>query len=76
MAYRDTLQLYDELIAAGIPEAQARAQAKQLGEVAMEQNGMLNVLEKIEKDMYWMRIIGAAMTVTFFSNGFFMWLAK
>lgn len=31
MKYKDTLALYDELIASGTPDAQARAQAGQLG---------------------------------------------
>ncbi len=69
MQYKDTLELYDELIAGGASESAARIQAKQLGDVG-------NALKQLGNDMFWMRIIGGAMTVTFFSNGFFMWLAK
>ncbi len=46
MSYKDTLELFDELVAGGASEA--RAQAKQLG-------GIGDILERIEKDLFWMR---------------------
>lgn len=87
MSYKDTLTLYEELVAAGTPVPQAKIQAHQmgamgdyLGEAINDLNttvrGVNTRLDKIETDMFWMRLIGGAMTVTFFSNGFFMWLAK
>jgi hypothetical protein len=69
MKHKDTLTLYEELVASGISDTQAKIQAHQLG-------GVTDCLEEIKKDMWWMRAIGAAMTVAFFSNGFFMWLNK
>ncbi len=87
MEIKDTLTLYNEFKASGMPEEQAQIQAHQLGALSntLEQSmitlrsEMFEIktwLTKIDKDMHWMRIIGAAMTVTFFSNGFFMWLSK
>jgi hypothetical protein len=70
-AYKDTLTLYDELIEAGTPEAQARAQAKQLGEIGTVLDSMNVKLDKIDKDLIWMRVIGAAMIVAFLSNAWF-----
>ena len=61
MKYKDTLELYDELIAGGCTESQARVQAKQLGATG-------NILDEIKNELYWMRLIGAAMTIAFFSN--------
>ena len=69
--YKDTLTLYDELIEAGTPEAQARAQAKQLGEIGTVLDAMNVKLDKIDKDLIWMRVIGAAMIVAFLSNAWF-----
>jgi hypothetical protein len=78
MAYKDTLQLFDEMVENGESEDAARIHAQQLGAMGTyigdAINGMNSRLDKIDKDLTWMRIIGAAMTVTFFSNGFFMWL--
>ena len=73
---KDTLTLYEELIASGVHDAQAKIQAHQLGDVALEQLDIRQLMSKIDKDLMWMRLIGGAMVVTFFSNGFFMWLAK
>lgn len=77
---KDTLTLYEELVATGISDAQAKIQAHQMGAMGDHLgnaiNGLNTRLDKIEMDMFWMRIIGGAMTVAFFSNGFFMWLAK
>lgn len=63
MAYKDSLTLYNELISTGVPEAQAQIQAQQMG-------GVTDILVKIEKDLIWMRIIGAAMVVAFMANFF------
>lgn len=61
MAYKDSLALYNELIATGVPEAQAQTQAQQLG-------GVTDILVKIEKDLNWMRIIGAGMVAAYIAN--------
>lgn len=74
MGYKDTLTLYEELIATGVSETSAKIQAHQLGAVTDCLDVISNTLKEIQKDMSWMRLIGAAMTVAFFSNGFFMWL--
>lgn len=71
MAYKDTLELFDELVAAGTPESQARAQARQLGEAGNVLDTMNAKLDKIDKDLIWMRVIGAAMTIAFLSNASF-----
>lgn len=87
MSYKDTLTLYKELVASGVPAHSAEIQAHQLGAMSdylgdainslnTTVSGVNTRLDKMEKDMFWMRIIGAGMTATFFSNGFFMWLAK
>ncbi|MGC1176698.1 MAG: hypothetical protein WA843_01390 [Candidatus Saccharimonadales bacterium] len=72
MSYKDTLTLYDELIAKGTSEAQARAQAEQLGQLGTYVGNMVNDVKmeliEIKKDLRWMYILGAAMTVAFFSN--------
>ena len=74
MEYKDTLTLYEELVASGVSEDSAKIQAHQLGGVTDCMGEFSNTLKEIQKDMSWMRIIGAAMAVAFFSNGFFMWL--
>jgi hypothetical protein len=61
MAYKDSLTLYNELIATGISESQAQIQAQQLG-------GVTDLLVKIEKDLSWMRIIGAGMVAAYIAN--------
>jgi hypothetical protein len=83
MQYKDTLTLYDELIKGGASESQARVQAHQLGamgdlfQVELRNisqsldNGLKELgskIDSIEKDMFWMRLIGASMTIAFFSN--------
>ncbi len=73
MKYKDTLQLFDELIASGTPEPQARIQAQQLGYVGSEMNSITNILVKIENDLRWMRLVGGAMTLAFLSNGLAAW---
>jgi hypothetical protein len=59
MAIKNTLTLYKELIASGVPENQAEVQAQQLG-------GVTDILERIEKDLFWMRLIGGGMIVACF----------
>ena len=59
MIYKDTLELFDELVATGVSQDQARIQAKQLG-------GIGNILERIEKDLFWMRIVGGGMIIACF----------
>jgi hypothetical protein len=61
---KDTLSLYDELLAGGCTEAQARVQAHQLGDVS-------DVTKDIKNELLWLRIIGGAMTLSFFSNFIF-----
>lgn len=58
---KDSLTLYDELIASGVPENQARVQAKQLG-------GVKDVVDNIEKDLFYLRLIGAAMVASIMAN--------
>lgn len=59
MKIRDTLTLYEELIAMGVPDNQAKIQAHQHGDV-------IDLLQKIEKDLFWMRAIGAGMIIACF----------
>lgn len=90
MSHKDTLTLYEEQIARGVPDEQARIIAHQLGNLADEFGSLTDELTrelrslrsemtagfskidirfiKIEKDMFWMRLIGAAMVITFFTN--------
>ena len=79
MRYKDTLSLYDELVAGGCTEAQARVQASQLGGVGefldefkqdfnMQMIGLKEEMGDIKKDLHWMRLIGATMIVTFLGN--------
>ena len=74
MKYRDTLELFDELVAAGCPENQARIQAQQLGTMGTyfgDAISMMNAkLDKIDRDLIWMRIVGGAMTLAFLSAWF------
>lgn len=68
MEIKDTLTLYNELKNTGIPEDQAQIQAKQLGSVYdLVKNININ-LSKIDKDLFWMRIIGGAMVASFMAN--------
>lgn len=81
MSYKDTLKLYDELIAGGCTEAQARVQAEQLGSVGtvLDQfksdikdfkTDMDNRFNGLEKDLFWMRVIGGAMAFAFLGSWF------
>jgi hypothetical protein len=74
MAHKDTLTLYEELIATGVPDGQAKIQAHQMGALSEQMGGIDKTLKQIEKDLMWMRVIGAAMVVSFMSNIF--WLAR
>lgn len=67
---KGSLQIYDELIAGGCTDAQARAQANQLDEVSKSVSVLNSILIKIEKDLFWMQIIGGAMTAAFMSIWF------
>lgn len=75
MSYKDTLTLYEELVASGVPDEQAKVQAHQLGGIGTYVGDAINEvnrkLEKIDKDLIWMRVIGAAMIVAFLSNAWF-----
>jgi hypothetical protein len=70
MAYRSTLEIYDDLMASGHTEAQSRATANQLDWIGQEHAEMRLLLAKIDKDLIWMRVIGAAMTFAFLSTWF------
>ncbi len=78
MAHKDTLTLYEDLIASGAPEAQAKIQAHQMGDLADEMGSRYNELnakldlslQGLRKDLMWMKIIGGAMTLAFMSNFF------
>jgi hypothetical protein len=85
MAYKDTLTLYKELVASGVPEAQADIQSHQMGSLADSLIGRFEIMDArfvkmdakldlsiqgIRKDLMWMRIIGGAMTLTFLANFF------
>jgi len=72
MTYKDTLTLYDELVATGTPSEQAKIIAHQQGALASDMengfNGLNFTLKKIEKDLSWMRIIGAGMVAAYLTN--------
>jgi len=85
MAYKDTLSIYKELLATGMPEAQADIQSHQMGSLADSLVGRFEAmdarfetldaklelsLQGISKDLKWMRIIGGAMTLAFLANFF------
>ncbi len=61
MEIKDSLTIYNELKASGVQEEQAQMQGKQLG-------GVYDVVKKLDKDMFWMRIIGAAIVAAILSN--------
>ena len=72
MIYKDTLKLYDELLAGGCTEVQARTQANQLGGMGEFLDDVRKDFDEqmggLKKDLQWMRLIGAAMIVTFLGN--------
>ncbi len=70
MAYKDTLTLYEELIAKGTPEPEAKTIAHQLGGVNDVMQEIRDEMHGIRKDMMWMRVIGGAMTLAFVGNFF------
>lgn len=45
MSYKDTLTLYEELVATGIPDAQAKIQAHQQGNLADEIGGVKDMIK-------------------------------
>ena len=49
MSYKDTLTLYEELVATGIPDSQAKIMAHQQGGVVDEMN---NSGTRMDKTMY------------------------
>jgi hypothetical protein len=77
MQHKDALTIYEELLIAGVPEAQAKTQAHQYGDLSDNIGISLNNFErilgnmdkrltKIDKDMWWMRGIGAGMIIACF----------
>ena len=81
METKDTLELYDNLIAGGCSESQARVQATQLGAMGTALSNSIDSvfgqlrridskLDKMDKDMFWMRAIGAGMIVSFLATAF------
>ena len=60
--YRDSLEIYDELKAAGATEQAARVQAKQLG-------SMGNIMEAIQLELKWIMRIGGFIAVTLITIG-------
>ncbi|HYT43783.1 MAG TPA: hypothetical protein VEP90_15700 [Methylomirabilota bacterium] len=81
MQYKDTLKLYDELLAGGATESSARANATQLGAFGEFLDDFKSSNDKsfreiestltgIKKDLLWMRIIGAGLILIFSANLF------
>ena len=78
MSNIDTLKIYDDLKASGVPENQAHAQAMAIyhaNRVTPEDLKLFEaktqaLYDKIVSDLMWMRLIGAAMTFAFVSNWF------
>jgi hypothetical protein len=70
MAYKDTLTLYEELVATGTPIEQAKIIAHQQGALVEEMGSIEKTLNRIEKDLFWMRYIGAGMIAAFMANFF------
>ncbi len=76
MAYKDTLTLYDELVATGTPSEQAKIMAHQQGALSDEMGGRYNELnakldhsiQDLRKDLFWMRSIGAGMVAAYIAN--------
>ena len=62
---KDTLTLYDELIAGGCTESQARVQARQLGDMSDVAKDMLTELK-------WLKVIGLFMIGAFVGNLLFI----
>jgi len=77
MSYKDTLTLYEELVAAGIPDEQAKIIAHQQGGVVDEMIGTrlgktmheIDIkLTKIDSSMNWMKGIGGTIVVAIIGN--------
>lgn len=78
MAHKDALTIYEELIAGGEEDKLAKIKAHQYGDLSDYLGCALTKFEetlekmdkrltKIDKDMWWMRAIGAGMIVACFS---------
>ena len=70
MAYKDTLTLYEELVATGIPDGQAKIQAHQHGGMIDALGEQTDLIKEIKKDLMWMRIIGVGILTVFMANFF------
>lgn len=76
MIMKDALQIYDDLLAAGTPQAQAHAQARAMADsrgITSEdllklESKIFSRLDKIDSDMLWMRVIGGFMILMFSAN--------
>lgn len=86
MQYKDTLTMYEELISTGMPEGQAKVAAHQWGEMGDTlgnaiygiredlkelKNDVKTQFIELKKDMFWVRIIGAALFAAMLTNGIF-----
>jgi hypothetical protein len=89
MAYKNPLALYNELIAAGVPEAQAQIQAQQDGELGDHVTNTFNEIKeqltgmnisismlntKIDIEMKWVKTIGSALCVALVSIFIKLWI--
>jgi hypothetical protein len=80
MSYKDALTLYEELLASGTDEGQAKAMAHQMSSLADEMGGRYNELsarldkrlDSIDSNLKWMMIVGGVMAASFFSNVLFI----
>jgi hypothetical protein len=68
MAYKDTLTLYEELVSTGTPVEQAKILAHQQGGLVEEMGSIEITLKQIEKDLFWMRSIGAGLMAAYIAN--------
>ena len=73
---KGTLQMYDELLAGGCTDGQARVQANQLGAAGDSFSKAINDFNKeiteIKGELKWMRIIGSGMILAFLANLLFI----
>jgi flagellar biosynthesis/type III secretory pathway protein FliH len=80
MSYKDALTLYEELVATGTEEGQAKAMAHQMSSLSDEMGGRYNELsarldkrlDSIDSNLKWMMIVGGVMAASFFSNVLFI----
>lgn len=74
----DTLQIYNDLKAAGVSEEASQAQAKAIAhankvtpeDLASLEKSILNRLNDVIIEMKWMKAVGAVMTAAFLSVWF------